>query len=70
MDWAWRWRPEDHVHVAQAPSKYLGRFYYDCITHDEHALRYLIDSVGIDRVCLGQTSLDSPREEKATVTNR
>jgi aminocarboxymuconate-semialdehyde decarboxylase len=53
MDWAWRWRPEARVYLAQPPSKYLPRFYYDSITHDGAALRYLIDSVGLDRVVFG-----------------
>lgn len=35
------------------PSDYLGRFFYDCCTYSGRALRYLIDSVGIDRVMLG-----------------
>ena len=29
------------------------RFYYDCLTHSEEALRYLIDSVGVDKVLFG-----------------
>ena len=28
-------------------------FYYDCLTHDERALRMLIDTVGIDKVLFG-----------------
>ena len=35
------------------PSAYLRRFYYDCIVYTEAALRYLIDTVGIDRVVFG-----------------
>jgi aminocarboxymuconate-semialdehyde decarboxylase len=35
------------------PSEYLRRFYYDTITHDDVALRYLIDRVGVDRVLYG-----------------
>ena len=31
----------------------MNRFYYDCLTHSEQALRYLIDCVGIDRVVFG-----------------
>jgi aminocarboxymuconate-semialdehyde decarboxylase len=53
MDWGWQWRPEARVNIAQPPSAYLGRFFYDCITHSEAALRFLIDSVGIDRVVFG-----------------
>ena len=53
MDHAWMVRSEARVHLAQPPSAYLSRFYYDCIVYDEGALRYLIDSVGIDRVVFG-----------------
>jgi aminocarboxymuconate-semialdehyde decarboxylase len=35
------------------PSDYLSRFHYDCCTYSGPALRYLIDTVGIDRVSLG-----------------
>jgi aminocarboxymuconate-semialdehyde decarboxylase len=38
---------------ALPPSDYLGRFLYDCCTYSGPALRYLIDTVGIDRVVLG-----------------
>jgi aminocarboxymuconate-semialdehyde decarboxylase len=53
MDWGWRWRPEARAKISQPPSSYLSRFYYDCITHSETALRFLIDSVGVDRVVFG-----------------
>ena len=46
-------RSEARVHLTQPPSACLSRFYYDCIVYDEVALRYLIDSVGIDRVVFG-----------------
>lgn len=53
MDWGWRWRVEARANIDRPPSEYLGRFYYDCITHSEPALRFLIDTVGIDRVVFG-----------------
>ena len=46
-------RREARANISQPPSKYLNRFYYDCLTHSEAALRYLIDCVGIDRVVFG-----------------
>lgn len=47
-------RGKDDRHVlTRAPSTYLNQFWYDCCTYDERALRYLIDTVGIDRVVLG-----------------
>jgi len=53
MDWAWQWRAQAQAHASRPPSEYLASFYYDCITHNEHALRFLIDSVGVDRVLFG-----------------
>ncbi|HAI99662.1 MAG TPA: amidohydrolase, partial [Dehalococcoidia bacterium] len=40
-------------HIQKPPSTYLDKFYYDCLTHSELALRYLIDCVGIDKVVFG-----------------
>ncbi|MSQ06516.1 MAG: amidohydrolase [Dehalococcoidia bacterium] len=53
IDRGWRTRPDAKGHASQPPSSYLRRFYYDCIVYDERALRFLIDSVGVDRVVLG-----------------
>jgi len=53
MDHAWKVRSEARVNTAQPPSAYLQRFYYDCIVYTEEALRYLIDTVGVDRVVFG-----------------
>ena len=53
MDRGWLVRPEARVNIQQPPSAYLRRFYYDCLTHDEAALRFLVETVGADRVVLG-----------------
>ena len=53
LDRGWQARPEARVHIAKPPSAYLRRFYYDCIVYTEPALRFLIDTVGIDRVVFG-----------------
>ncbi len=53
MDRGWQVRPEARTHISQPPSAYLNKFYYDCLTHSEEALRMLIDTVGIDRVLFG-----------------
>ena len=53
MDRGWQARPEARRQLSQPPSAYLRRFYYDCIVYTESALRYLIDTVGIDRVVFG-----------------
>ena len=53
MDRGWQVRSEARVNIQRPPSAYLDKFYYDCLTHDESALRMLIDMVGIDRVVFG-----------------
>jgi aminocarboxymuconate-semialdehyde decarboxylase len=46
-------QPESQYKLKRPPSSYLSRFYYDCCTFDGRALRFLIDTVGIDRVMAG-----------------
>lgn len=53
MDRGWQVRSEARVHIQKPPSTYVKRFYYDCLTHSEPALRMLIDTVGADRVVFG-----------------
>ena len=53
FDWGYRWRASARQHITRPPSAFLGRFYYDCITHDERALRFIVDTVGPDRVVFG-----------------
>ena len=53
MDRGWQVRSDVRANITQPPSAYLRRFYYDCLTHSEPALRMLIDTVGVDRVVLG-----------------
>jgi aminocarboxymuconate-semialdehyde decarboxylase len=53
MDRGWQVRSEARANIQQPPSRYVGRFYYDCLTHSEAALRFIIDTVGVDRVVLG-----------------
>jgi aminocarboxymuconate-semialdehyde decarboxylase len=53
MDHGWQVRKEARQHITRPPSAYLRRFYYDCIVYTEPALRYLIDTVGVDRVVFG-----------------
>ena len=65
MDRGWQVRPEARARITLPPSSYLDRFWYDCLTHDENALRFLIDAVGIDRIVFGtdwpfDMSIDNP----------
>ena len=53
MDHGWQVRSEARAHISKPPSAYLRRFYYDCIVYTEPALRFLIDTVGVDRVVFG-----------------
>jgi aminocarboxymuconate-semialdehyde decarboxylase len=53
MDRGWQVRSEARGHLDKPPSAYLRKFYYDCLTHSEPALRMLLNAVGADRVVLG-----------------
>ncbi len=53
LDRGWQVRSEARTNISRPPSTYQRQLYYDCITMSEAALRFLIDSVGIDRVVLG-----------------
>ena len=53
LDRGWQVRSEARTNISRPPSTYQRQIYYDCITMSETALRFLIDSVGIDRVVLG-----------------
>ena len=41
------------IHNAVDPTQYLGRFWVDSLVHDPAALRFLVDRMGADKVCLG-----------------
>jgi aminocarboxymuconate-semialdehyde decarboxylase len=45
--------PNDGFNHQMPPSEYLDRFYYDCCTYSGPVLRFLVDTVGIERVVLG-----------------
>ncbi len=53
MDRGWRGLPPEGSKIERPPSSYLRQFHYDCIVYTEEALRYLIDTVGADRVLFG-----------------
>ncbi len=46
-------RPEARAHSQSSPRDLLRRFYFDSLVFEPKALRYLIDLVGADRVCIG-----------------
>ena len=53
LDRGWRVRPETSARLEVLPSEALRHFYFDTVTHDDRALRWLIDCVSPARVLLG-----------------
>jgi aminocarboxymuconate-semialdehyde decarboxylase len=53
LDRGWEVRPEARTNLHRPPSRLLGRLHVDCITWSEAALRFLIDTLGVERVVLG-----------------
>lgn len=54
IEHGWRCRPDlVAIDNARNPREYLGQFWVDCITHDPAMLRYVLNNVGSDRVCIG-----------------
>lgn len=41
------------IHNAVDPTQYVGRFWVDSLVHDPSALRFLVDRMGAENVCLG-----------------
>ena len=48
-----RVRKEARAKTNNSPRELLRRFYFDALTHDAGALRFLIDKAGADRVVIG-----------------
>lgn len=53
VDNAWRHRDIVREKCPSLPSSYLKRFWVDSAVFDENALRYLVNTIGDDRVMLG-----------------
>ena len=53
MDKGWEMFPKYRGQAASPPSTYLNRFYYDTTTFTDRNLRFLVNTVGADRVVLG-----------------
>ena len=49
-------RPETRAHTASSAKELLKRLYFDTITHEPQALRYLIELVGAARIVVGTDS--------------
>jgi len=46
-------RDEARANTRTSPRELLRRFHFDSLVFEPEALRYLIDLVGADRVCIG-----------------
>ena len=54
MDHGYKVRPvECTAAIPHPPSHYLRQIYFDCMSFNDRALRYLVDQVGAERVLLG-----------------
>ena len=53
VDHGWQVRSEARVNILKPPSAYQSQIYYDFLTSSEAGLRFLIDTVGADRVVIG-----------------
>ena len=53
LDHGYRVRKEARANTQRSPRELLRRFYFDALTHDAHALRFLVNKVGADRVMVG-----------------
>ena len=63
LDAGYRARPECRKFIDREPSQYLRRFYYDTIIHSRRSSKFLIETVGADRVMFGT---DFPFDMSAT----
>ncbi len=41
------------VDNAVNPRDYIGKFWIDSLVHDEHAMRFILEVMGEDKICLG-----------------
>lgn len=53
MDHAWRARADCREHISKPPSHYLRQLYFDTLVFDKAQLRFLLDTYGAERLCLG-----------------
>jgi aminocarboxymuconate-semialdehyde decarboxylase len=55
--------------MKRKPREYLQHIYYDCITYDPGALRYLISVVGHERVLFGTDYPHQVHDIKGSLAN-
>ena len=61
-------RPETRANTASSAKHMLKRFYFDTLTHDPQALRYLVDLVGSEHIVLGTDSPFDMSDENPRAT--
>lgn len=53
FDHAYGMRKDVSAKAARLPSDYLKSFYYDCISHSDVGLEFVVEQVGADRLLVG-----------------
>lgn len=53
FDHAYGMRKDVSAKMAKPPSDYLKSFYYDCISHSDVGLEFVVEQVGADRLLVG-----------------
>lgn len=53
FDHAYGERKDVSARAARLPSDYLKAFYYDCISHSDVGLEFVVEQVGADRILVG-----------------
>jgi aminocarboxymuconate-semialdehyde decarboxylase len=61
-------RAEARQHSASSPKDLSRRTYFDSLVFDPEALRYLIDLVGADHVCIGTDAPFDMADERPLAT--
>ena len=61
-------RGETHQHSKTSPKDLIKRIYFDSLVFEPQALRYLIDLVGADHVCIGTDAPFDMGDEQPTTT--
>lgn len=64
----YRVRKEARANTAHSPADLLRRFYFDALTHDAAALKFLVEKVGADRVTIGTDAPFDMAEENPLAT--
>jgi aminocarboxymuconate-semialdehyde decarboxylase len=53
FDHAYGMRKDVSAKAARLPTDYLKTFYYDCISHSDVGLEFVVEQVGADRLLVG-----------------